>query len=128
MSSNALERAREASLRLAQTDNSDDLSPLLKVIGAISAIFWAGMMADHIGPLLRTQAAVEVARTHATALILTPAITCISLAVVAFLRVVAGPFDVRLRRLDVNVRSGAVAFFAFFVCVLMEVAIVKLLW
>jgi hypothetical protein len=125
---NAIERTNRNSLQLPQTDNSDDLTPLLTVIGAVSAIFWAGMMGDHIGPLLRTQAVVEIARAHTTALVLAPAITCVSLVVVAFLRLIVGPFNVRIRKGDVEIRGGAVAFVAWLICVLLEIGVVKLLW
>lgn len=111
-------------------DNTDDIAPLLTVLGAVSAIFWAGMMADRIEPLLRSQAVVALSSSHVAAFVLVPAVSAVALAVVLFLRVMVGPFSIHIysRRPVLELRSGIVAFLAWILCVLVELAIVQFLW
>jgi len=116
--------------RNAASDNADDVAPLLTVLGAVTAVFWAGMMADRIEPLLGSQAVVALSSSHVAAFVLVPAVSAVALAVVLFLRVMVGPFNIHVysRRPTLELRSGVVAFVAWMLSVLVELAIVQFLW
>jgi len=121
-------RVIQKDLAGGRVDAADDVAPLLTVLGAVSAVFWSAMLADKIGPLLQTTPVVEIAKAHATALILVPAISSVALGIVVLVRFVVGPFNAEFKRLELEFRSGAVAVIAWIICALVETILVKLFW
>ncbi len=107
-----------------------DVAPLGAAVGSVSLVFWLGMLADKVTPLLRSEAIVTMASHHATALVLAPALSALALVVVTVIRLVGGPFvAVRMpRQTSVEIGGGAAAFAIWVTCVLAESLIVKAWW
>jgi TRAP-type mannitol/chloroaromatic compound transport system permease large subunit len=93
--------------------------PLLSVIGSISAAFIVAILVDKLKAPLRSQPVLDMAKAHVTALVLTPFVLLVSLAVVLVFRVVVGHLWISVW--GVVLRDGAAGVLLWAICVVVIV-------
>lgn len=116
--------------RMEPSGRADDVTPLFVWLGAIGALFVAGMAGDRLGPVLQSAPVVALASTYAAQALLSVGLVALALAIVWSLRLIAGPFDLSLHagRQRWDLRGGVVGFGLWALCLLIEVAVARLWW